>query len=347
MARIDSWALAHRRIAGLADGPLFRQGFGDPDRIDAVVRAVRAYDVTTRPLPLVVTSARSCLSAIGLRILQLTFRSPGACFLPDECQLVRVEMLLPPREDEPPPLCLMLPATAEETFAVRRWLAVPLLRRGIGAAIVETPFYGRRRATGQLGPLIRTVADQFGLNFATVEETRALLYWLRSEGYTRLGVTGYSQGGVMAAFAASVTRFPLAAVPRAAPVSAAELVLEGPVHRAICWGRLAADCGGLEAAERYLCALLEPMTVEAFPPPVEAGSAVVMAARDDRLVPPGHGEILHRHWPGSELRWLEGGHLTALLRAREQAEAIADAFDRLSSPKRGLTQDSPGIEKAD
>jgi hypothetical protein len=369
MARFDSWPLS-RRLVELTDGPLFRQGFGDRDRIDAIAEAVRAYDVTTKPLPLEITSERRSRLAMGIHVVELTFRSPGACFLPDECHLVRAEMVLPEverraragaaarsriatdstaptREAERPPVCLMLPATAEETFAVRRWIALPLLRRGIGVAILETPFYGRRRAAGQLGPLIRTIADQFGLNFATVQESRALLYWLKSEGYDRLGITGYSQGGVMTAFTASVTRFPLAAVPRATPVCAAELVLEGPVRRAICWSRLARDVGGLAAAERFLCDLLEPLSLDGFPPPVAPGCAVVMSARDDCLVPPGDGELLHRHWEGSELRWLEGGHFTALFRAREQAAAIADAFERLSSPKHGLTQDSPGVEKVE
>ncbi|MBC7172349.1 MAG: alpha/beta hydrolase family protein [Polyangiaceae bacterium] len=313
------------------DGPYFRQGLGDRSRIEAIVETAINYDIDAPPLPLEVTRERHFLSLLGPRIVQLTFRSPGACWLPDECHTARAELVLPPgAEDDRPPICLMLPATAEETFALRRWLAIPLLRHGIGVAILETPFYGKRRATGQLGPLIRTLADQLCLNIATVEEARALLYWLRAEGYMRLGITGYSQGGIMTAFTAAVTRFPVAAIPRAAPFTARSLVLNGPVRRALCWTKLAADLGGIAAAERFLTEVLEPIRVDALPVPVAASCAVIVSARDDRLISEEHGVELARYWSGSELRIIDGGHVTALLRAAQHVDAIHTSFSRIS-----------------
>lgn len=311
------------------DGPLFRRGLGDRSRIDAILEKVAAYDVHSEPPPIEVTSERSSLSMAGPRIVHLTFRSPGACWIPTECHTARAELVLP-ADIERPPICLMLPATAEETFALRRLLAAPLLWRGVGVAILETPFYGRRRAIGQFGPFIPTLSDQLGLNLATLEEARSLLHWLRSEGYANLGITGYSQGGIMAAFTAALTRFPVAAVPRAAPATATSLVVHGPVRRALCWTRLAAELGGLAAAESFLSNVLDPMRVDAFPPPVASSCAIVVMARDDRLISSEHGLALHRHWRGSELRSVEGGHLSAFFRARGQAEAIYDAFSRLS-----------------
>src|SRR4029078_2234243 len=108
----------------------------------------------------------------------------------------------------------------------RRFLA-----EGVGATLLETPYYGSRRPHGQRGPVLRTVVDQFAMNTAMVDEARALLGWIRDGGRVA-GVTGYSQGGFMAAFAAAFVDFPVVVVPRAAGTHAAPVLTGWDLRRA-------------------------------------------------------------------------------------------------------------------
>ena len=44
-------------------------------------------------------------------------------------------------------------------------------------------------------------------------------------------------------------------------------------------------------------------------------------------------EALHRHWPGSELRWVPAGHFTGLvLHHHVHRAAVVDAMARLEDP---------------
>jgi len=42
-------------------------------------------------------------------------------------------------------------------------------------------------------------------------------------------------------------------------------------------------------------------------------SAFLIGAKSDAYVPPASVEALHRHWPGSTLRWIDSGHVGAFL----------------------------------
>lgn len=56
-----------------------------------------------------------------------------------------------------------------------------------------------------------------------------------------------------------------------------------------------------------------------------------MSARYDGYVP-GTGEYLHKHWEGSELRWIAQSHVSSFVLGRPHfVTAIADAFGRLLS----------------
>jgi dienelactone hydrolase len=227
---------------------------------------------------------------------------------------------------------LILAATAEEGFTRRRFFAGPLLRRGIAALLLENPYYGKRRPRGQLGPALRTVADQFAMNSATVEEARALLTWLRTEGYQSVGATGYSQGGMMAAFAGALSPFAMAVIPRAAGASARPIFTETALAQTFDWNALAREMNGKQRALEYFTACLEPVVVTRYPPPRAPELAVLLGARSDGFIPPDDVEKLHRHWEGSELRWLEAGHITgAVFHRSPHHRAVFDAFDRLAT----------------
>jgi esterase/lipase len=165
------------------------------------------------------------------------------------------------------------------------------------------------------------------MNYTTVVEARSLLAWLRREGFDRIGVTGYSQGGVMSAFAAALTAFPIAAIPRGAADAARPIFVEGGLSKSMNWSKLNEQLG--DEARSYFARCLEPVTVSRFPPPADPTLAIIVNARHDGFVPAEQAIALHRHWAGSELRWLEGGHVTAALFIQAQRQAILDAFGLL------------------
>ena len=299
---------------------LYADGFGED--LDARVEAVRDY---RGPAPTVDIAWGSARTLLGVRVRRGTFRSPAAAYLPRESRDAVVEQWLPAGARAQ---CLILATTAEEFLVRRRPLAAWLARHRIGSVLLENPFYGERRPAGQRGPALRTVATQFAMNLATVEEAASLLRTLHLDGW-EVGATGYSQGGVMSAFGAAVSDFPVAVVPRGAARAAAPIFTEGVLTRAIRWRTLAREAGSRGAAEARFREALEPVRVDRYPAPHDPSRAILVASRHDGFIPPEEAEALHAHWPGSELRWVEGGHLTGLvLHHQVHRRALLDAFGR-------------------
>lgn len=307
---------------------LYRGGFGDARRLAKWVEEIDAYHRGVELPALRELRGERARTVGSTRRRRLRFTSPAAQRLPGESRAIEAELLLP--AGEAAAACLMLAATGEEGFARRRRFAAPLLARGIAALLLENPFYGERRPRGQIGPVLRTVEEQFAMNLATVDEARALLGWLRGEGFSRIGVTGYSQGGMMAAFAGALTGFPVACVPRGAGDRALPIFLDSALARSVDWRSLARDAGSERAARERFAQCLAPVCLSRHAPPVAPASAVIVASRHDGFVPPAEARALHSHWAGSELRMFDTGHVTAaLLDSEAHRQAIADALARL------------------
>jgi hypothetical protein len=88
------------------------------------------------------------------------------------------------------------------------------------------------------------------------------------------------------------------------------------------------------AAVALLEAVLETFTdATRFPRPRRPDAAVLVAATEDAYVAPQSVIDLHRHLPGSEIRWIPGGHVSSfILHQPTFREAIADSLDRLAAP---------------
>lgn len=324
--RTIDWVFA----GSLRPGSLYTHGFGPFKRLDALVEHARRYPQNTRAHAIDIKWQGGRRWA-GLELRRGSFHSPAAELLPASCRRAHIELVLDPSARRPQPVCVLLAATGESGFARRRSWARSLARHGIGSLMLENPFYGLRRPRTQHGTALRTVCDQFCMNLATLDESRALLRWLREQGHRRVGVSGYSQGGVLSAFAGATFDAPIAVIPRAAGSSAGSIFTSGAFSRALDWKHLARERGSLPAARRYLSTCLEPVDARRLPAPRCPSAAIIVAAKHDAFVSASESHSLHRHWRGSQLRWLEGGHLSsALLRRRAQLRAIVDAFAQLA-----------------
>ncbi len=306
--RLGGWLLAHGRAPAV-----FPDGWGDPavaSRLDLRRHPLPALD----PPDLRLAALRS---RDGLTVGDVGFE--GSPELDPRIRTARARIVAPPRP--PRGWCVLMPAWNQEGYRARTPMAVGLARRGIAAVVVENPYYGSRRIHPH-GPAIRTVAEFASMGRAVIAEALALVTGLRRRG--PVGVTGYSMGGNLAAFVGALGTEPLAVAPLAASHSPGPVYLGGALRRGIAW-----DALGPDAADR-LARLLGAATVLSLPPTPVTARAVLVAARHDGFVPADATIELHRHWPGSELRWVRAGHGTLWwLRRRFLVRAVVDAFARV------------------
>lgn len=321
----------HVMITLLRKGKLFKDGFGDEERIARVVHEVAHYRPARSDAPFELQWEGKAIDKDGMSVRRAWFDSPLADELPEESKRAYVEVVTPIGKADPP-MVVVLAATNEEGFA-RRWrLFAPLFRAGIGAVFLENPMYGARKPRLQDGPFVRTVSEQLAMNLATVDECRALAAWLHRHGRSRVCVTGFSQGGMMAAFAAATTtRFPIGVVPCAAGLTATPIFTKGALSLAFDWRALAKQKGGMLEAKRAFEHALAPVTLASYPPVARPDLAILVAARHDGFIPLREVVALHRHWRGSELRWVPAGHVTSVvLHVSGHRKAIADVLAKMA-----------------
>ena len=314
------------RVVALAlpAGTWFRDGWGD-ERVFEETSPEEAAPLPPPP-PIEIAWEREERFA-GLRVRDGSFESPEAR-LPAAVRRARVRLVEP--AGGAGAACLHLASSGEQGYSRRARFARPLVGAGIAAVLLEQPYYGSRRPPGQEGVALRRVSDLILMGAAAVREGRALLGWLRASGLERIGVSGFSMGGQMAAAVAASLPFPVAAAPLAPSDSPAFVFAEGLLRAYPRWRSLAGP--GLDSGEarRRLRDLLSRYAVTRMPPPRAPGAAVIVGAADDGFVSPGDVRRIAAHWPGSELRWVAGGHASAFLLAGDaMRRAISDAFERL------------------
>ena len=291
----------------------FADGWGDPDHLGDLGLSV------TRPDPVHIDwvhqrSDNGFVTATGI------FDSPVKAILPGRSRRAALTRVAPA---EPADRVVVLMAAWNEHDSRGRFgIARRLAQRGITSLVLENPYYGIRRS-GE-GQPIRTVADFARMGTGAVEEGRALLATIRRDGNTP-GVAGYSMGGNIAALISATLPFPVATAPMAPAHSPAPVYLDGALRRGIDWEAL----GGEEEAAPRLRSFMLRASVCTVDPVDHTRHAILVAAESDGYVPREATEILHRHWPGSEVRWVRGGHASLFwLGKRLMADAIVDAFER-------------------
>lgn len=297
------------------DGFFFSDGWGHRKTLEIpLVQSAPPWQLDLTPL------------AASERSRVLRFLSPFHEILPEESTVSEALLLLPENSTLSTPICVQLAATGDQGFEARRTLiAEPLLRNGIGSVILENPYYGARRPRRQQRTYLRTVSDLWAMGLSIVSEARAILQWLRKQGYQNLGIAGVSMGGAMASQAAALTAFPLAVCSCIAPHCATGVFLQGVLSRYVDFAALGGEVGRARLAEQ-----LDGSDLAGFPQPKRTDCAIWLAARKDAYVEPSSSLRAWEIWPGSHLRWLNNGHVgTTLFHRNDYLRGIRESFRRL------------------
>nr|DAD29898.1 TPA_asm: hypothetical protein HUJ06_031366 [Nelumbo nucifera] len=259
--------------------------------------------------------------------------------LPPESHNARVAFLTPKSVPPQRMACVVhLAGTGDHTFERRLRLGTPLLKENIATMVLESPFYGQRRPMLQRGAKLLCVSDLLLLGRVTIEEARSLLYWLEYEaGFGKTGVCGLSMGGVHAAMVGSLHPTPVATLPFLSPHSAVVAFCEGILKHATAWEALREDGAAqkaaltLEEVRERMRSVLSLTDVTRFPIPKNPQAVIFVAATDDGYIPKHSVLELQRAWPGSEVRWVTGGHVSSfILHNDEFRRAIMDGLNRLA-----------------
>jgi pimeloyl-ACP methyl ester carboxylesterase len=226
----------------------------------------------------------------------------------------------------------------EEGFAFRRkWLARPLLEQGIGVILPENPFYGSRRAEKSKAATLDTLGDFWSMATVSIQEARSLLSYLAvSEGYDTCGIAGISMGGNFAAIVAAMSPRPVAAALVIPPHSPAPSFTRLGLRGLVDWNALSVCLNmDLPGTLNYFGTQMELADVSILPVPACPEAAIITGGIYDGIVDPESSEIIHRHWPGSTLRWVSGGHVSSVLFNRSAIiRSVADSVDLLKKYRR-------------
>jgi hypothetical protein len=338
-------ALMHRlRLAP----PFFSKGWGGP-QLELLEQLIRQnfsqglVQVSSQhwPPPSIRPAWKTLWESRNACLREGTFLTPCDAMLrevlPCESHTTRVRMLSPRHTPAHQTACVVhLAGTGDHGFERRLRLGAPLLKQNIATMVLESPFYGKRRPPLQSGSRLLCVSDLLLLGRATIEEARTLLYWMQNEiGFNKLGVCGLSMGGVHAAMVGSLHPTPVAILPFLTPHSAAVAFCEGILQHGTAWEVLMRDklLSGTMTREQVverMRTVLALTDVTRFPLPKNPSAVIFVAATDDGYVPDHSALKLQKAWPGSEVRWVRGGHVSSyLLHNKTFQTAIRDGLDRL------------------
>lgn len=316
------------RVVGraLAFGKMFEDGFGARDLIDGLLaEGLPASPPAELKVELVETTRPRNGTYQGLGYFDTPDPHPA---LPDACRRAVFEWHAPSAKLADHPTVLALASSGEEGFGRRRAQLGALVGEGYGLVILENAFYGRRRPAGQTGPRLRTFGHQLLMNRTILLEARALLAWLRASGDQPLVVTGYSMGGYMAAYSGALLDFPVGIAACAAGLSPAAIYTSGQLSRSIAWPAMHAGDDDARAAVSGILDALAAMV----PAGGNGETAVIVGAAADGFVPVAEVEALHARWPGSQVQWMRGGHVSAyVLGAKRFRSAVRTSFERVAA----------------
>jgi hypothetical protein len=303
----------------------FSGGWGDEAILARFRPDVDAF--AEAPAPLEVAFGPPQPAGAGRLQRDGTFASPVAALMPPEVAGGHVRHLYRPGVARRG-AAVLLAGSGEEGYGLRTMIHAPLVDQGIELWLLEAPYYGQRRARGQAGAEVALLSEQAVMNLGMVAEARALLLTLRAAQGGPLAVGGYSMGAYMSVLAGVRTPFDVGIVALAGGDSARDVYTRSLLSLSIDFDALGG--GDAEAARQRLGDFYHRTRASLSALPRRPDAAVVVGVHRDGYIPAAETFALHRHWPGSALRKVGGGHISAVVTERQALRAaVAESLARL------------------
>ncbi|MCP4192964.1 MAG: alpha/beta hydrolase family protein [Planctomycetaceae bacterium] len=236
-------------------------------------------------------------------------RFPSPQVTPFECNnTVHCEYFVP-RGKKAAPGVIVLHILGGD-FELSRTICRTLALNGIGALFLKMPYYGPRRPAGIDVRMISAdlTQTQAGMQQAVLDVRRATA-WLASRpeiNPERLGITGISLGGIVAALAAS-------AEPR---LSKACLVLAGGdlakmIRESDELGDIRKQWKAKSIDEKNAVAQLRTVDPLTYAKELKQRQLLMFNARKDKVIPPACSQALWEAAGKPEIEWWNAGHYSA------------------------------------
>jgi len=138
----------------------------------------------------------------------------------------------------------------------------------------------------------------------------------------------------MAAHLGLMSKYSLAISTMIAPASPVAIFVDGTFSRGVCFENLKnqGSLDSIDSAKQLLRTLLDGFDVWTSPSPSHKLSYIQISARDDGFISVSSSESLYKRFTSlnsvtSELRWVNGGHVSAFVFHQElYIQAIVDSF---------------------
>jgi dienelactone hydrolase len=208
-------------------------------------------------------------------------------------------------------------------FALSRYLAARLANQGVAALFVKLPYYGERRPNDQTRFLSADIERSMRSMRQGVCDVRRAAVWLASRTEVdpeKLGVTGISLGGIVAALAAAVDPTLNRAALLLAGGGLADILWEMPEGRK--FRELWVAAGRTKTDLRALTDPFDPLT---YADRLRTKRVLMIAGKVDEVVPPEAARALWEAAGKPTILWYDCGHYSAagyLLPALRQTVAF-------------------------
>jgi dienelactone hydrolase len=218
-----------------------------------------------------------------------------------------------PQEPEPAPRrpAVIVLHILGADFALSRYLAARLAERGVAALFVQLPYYGERRPAGSGQRFLSTdIERSIGAMRQGVCDVRRAAAWLATRPEidpARLGITGISLGGIVAAVAAAVDPTLNQAALLLAGGDLARILWEMP--EAARYRALWIESGKTLADLKALCDPFDPLT---YAHRLIGKRLLMIAGNIDEVIPPACTRALWTAAGRPPIIWYDCGHYSAL-----------------------------------
>jgi dienelactone hydrolase len=265
---------------------------------------------------------KQVLPTSGVEIFRVTFPSPVASADPEN-NTVHAEYYRP-RKPGPFPCVVVLDITGGDQ-SLSRLIAGHLAQNGVGGLFVQMAYYGPRRPAGSYK---RLLSYDLGQTFAAIRQTvldlRRAAAWMAAQpeiDKNNLGIMGTSLGSFIAALTAEMEpRYGKVAV-----LLGGGGFVDGYYHhpQAAPFVKAFEALGGTQEMAASFIAPIDPITCAAN---LKDRKVLIVAAKNDEIVPPGMAENLWRASGQQRIIWLNAGHYSAILYLASGLKDVVEHF---------------------